>query len=127
MIGLKSEIESLAEKGSDSVSDAADEVLLLFKTLATSMRCTACGVRYTSGLPEGNVPYVCIKCGRRALYPEDRFTLAKLYCNGCGNISFVRAFPAKPARYLSKCGGTEAKQMYACRSCGHQWGGKVLL
>lgn len=128
MIGLRNEVEALAVKGSDIVSDIADEVLRVFASIATSFRCTACGARYTAGMPEGDLPFVCARCGNRALYPEDRFTLAKLFCNSCGNSFIVESIPGRTLQgKCPKCGSDDAKQMYQCRSCGHTWGGSGFV
>jgi len=124
MIALKSEVESLAEKGSDAVSDVADEVLQAFAAIATPLRCAMCGVHYIAGLPEGNLPYICAKCGNRALYPEDRFTIVKLYCNDCGNVFIAENIPGRGSQFVChKCGRGGACQMYKCQSCGNTWGG----
>jgi hypothetical protein len=125
---LRKEVESLAEKGSDSVSEAADEVLFLFRSLATPMRCSACNARYTSKLPEGDMPYICMKCRNRALYTEDRFTIDKLYCNNCGGITIRENIPGKGySTVCSKCGKSGISQMFLCRSCGYKWGGGGIV
>ncbi len=124
---LQHDVERLAEEGSLVVSDLADRVLVKIRTIA--FRCKACGARYLAKLPEGmKMPYICKNCRKRALYPAEYFSLAKMFCNGCGYVFIVERIPGEPLpTFCSRCGSDRAASAHLCHACGHKWGGRGMV
>ncbi len=122
---LQNGLEKLAKSDDPKIREAAAESLLSMKSIALKMRCKACGARYVAKIPEKRMPYTCKKCGKNTVYPADRFSLRKLFCNSCGYVYIVEAMPGEPLpNNCPRCKRHQVGQIYRCRNCRHLWGAK---
>ena len=127
MSELRPEVAWLAENGSIEVSDAADAAL---QELGMLVRCKNCGAEYNFKIPDSQMPYVCAKCGKRDVYPADRFVLVRLKCRNpdCGRLFIVQATPGEPLdTRCPACGTSGAGRAYRCQSCGWIWIGTGMV
>ena len=121
-------LEKLAESDDPKVRKAAAEALLSMKSIALKMRCKACGARYVAKIPEKKMPYTCKKCGKNTVYPADRFSLRKMFCNSCGYVYIVESIPGEPLpNTCPRCGRRRVGQMYICHNCNHRWGARGAM